>query len=161
MISYGKQHLDDDDYAAVENVLKSSHLTQGPFVEKFEQDICDYVQAKHSVSTTSATAALHLACMSLDIGPRDIVWVPTISFVASSNCALYCGAQVKLLDIDPRSVNLDVEILETELEIAATTGKLPKALIAVHMAGTPCDMRKVKALGEKFGSKLLRTPRTQ
>jgi UDP-4-amino-4,6-dideoxy-N-acetyl-beta-L-altrosamine transaminase len=155
MIPYGRQEIDETDIQAVVEVLRSDFLTQGPAVPAFEAAVSAYCQAKFSVATNSATSALHLACLALGIGPGDLVWTSPITFVASANCALYCGAQVDFVDIDPLSYNMSVERLEDKLVRAESAGRLPKAVIPVHMCGLPCDMEKIHSLAARFGFKIV------
>lgn len=118
MIPYGKQNISQEDIDAVVNVLRSDFLTQGPMVPKFEKLMSGRCKAKYATATNSATSALHIACLALGIGKDDIVWTSPISFVASANCALYCGAIVDFVDIDPRTYNMSVEKLLEKLELA-------------------------------------------
>lgn len=150
MIPYGRQDITDTDIAAVEDVLRSDFLTQGPAVPRFEQVVADKVHATHSVAVNSATSALHIACLALDLAPGDWVWTSPNTFVASANCARYCGAQVDFVDIDPLTYNISVEALSTKLEAASKLGRLPKILIAVHFAGQPCDMPALSALAKRY-----------
>ena len=146
MIPYGKQEILDADVEAVVNALRSDLITQGGRVPAFEQALCDYTGANHCVVANSATSCLHIACLALGLGPGDTLWCPPITFVASTNCALYCGAEVDFVDVDPLTANIDPEALATKLANAAATGKLPKVLTVVHMAGSPCDMERIAAL---------------
>lgn len=151
MIPYGRQDISADDVAAVVEVLQSDFLTQGPQVPAFEQALQDYTGAGHAVAVNSATSALHIACVALGLGQGDWLWTSPITFVASANCALYCGAQVDFVDIDPVSYNLCPVALEKKLKEADIEGRLPKVLVPVHLAGQSCDMRAIKALSEKYG----------
>jgi UDP-4-amino-4,6-dideoxy-N-acetyl-beta-L-altrosamine transaminase len=155
MIPYGRQDVSDADIQAVVDVLHSDFLTQGPAVPAFEKSIADYCGTQHAVAVNSATSALHIACLALDVGPNDAVWTTPITFVASSNCALYCGAQVDFVDIDPRTYNMSLERLEEKLAQVKATGKLPKVVIPVHLCGQPCDMAGIHALGQRFGFKII------
>lgn len=155
MIPYGHHSLDEDDIASVVSVLRSEFLTQGSIVPQFEQAICTQVSAQYGVAVNSATSALHIACLALDLGPGDIFWTSAISFVASANCGLYCGAEVDFVDIDPNTFNISVELLEDKLITACATGKLPKLLIVVHMAGRSCDMAPIKQLSDKYGFSII------
>ena len=150
MIPYGRQEITDNDVAAVEDVLRSDFLTQGPAVPRFEQAVADKVKATYGVAVSSATSALHIACLALDVGPGDWVWTSPNTFVASANCARYCGAQVDFVDIDPLTYNISVDALSTKLEQADTLGRLPKIVIPVHFAGQPCDMPAIAALAERY-----------
>ena len=155
MIPYGRQSISEKDINAVVDVLKSSHLTQGPKVPAFEQAIANYCDAKYSVATNSATSALHIACLSLGVGEDDIVWTSPISFVASANCALYCGATVDFVDIDINSGNICVDALEQKLKKAHENGKLPKVVIPVHLGGQSCDMKAINLLANTYGFKVI------
>ncbi|PJZ53379.1 UDP-4-amino-4,6-dideoxy-N-acetyl-beta-L-altrosamine transaminase [Leptospira adleri] len=155
MIPYGKQEISQEDIDAVASVLRSDFLTQGPTVPKFEKLIAEQCRVKYSVAVNSATSALHIACLSLGVGPGDIVWTSPISFVASANCALYCGATVDFVDIDSKTYNLSATRLEEKLVQAEKTGKLPKVVIPVHFAGQPCDMKQIHALSIKYGFKII------
>jgi len=135
MIPYGRQSINEADIAAVVEVLKSDFLTQGPAVPRFEEAVASYCQAGYAVAVNSATSALHLACLALNVGPGDLVWTSPVTFVASANCALYCGADVDFVDIDPVSYNMDHSALATKLEQAETEGRLPKIVIPVHLTG--------------------------
>jgi UDP-4-amino-4,6-dideoxy-N-acetyl-beta-L-altrosamine transaminase len=150
MIGYGRQDINQDDIAAVMEVLQSDFLTQGPRVEEFEAAVASFCGAEHGVAVNSATSALHIACMALDIGPDDIVWTSPITFVASANCARYCGATIDFVDIDLDTNNICVDKLEKKLESAASKGALPSAVIPVHMAGASCDMARIRALSRKY-----------
>lgn len=154
-IPYGRQSIDRSDIDAVVDVLTSDFLTQGPAVPEFEKTLAAYCGAPHAIVVNSATSALHLACLALGVGAGDIVWTSPISFVASANCALYCGAKVDFVDIDPRTYNLSVKQLAAKLEDAAKRGVLPKVLIAVHLCGQPCDMEGIQALSSRFGFKVI------
>ena len=155
MIPYGRQDIIKADIDAVVGVLQSDFLTQGPQVPKFESMVAEHVGAKHGVAVNSATSALHIACMALGLGPGDWLWTSPITFVASANCALYCGANVDFVDIDPRTFNLCPQALERKLEAAQQLGKLPKVVIPVHLCGQPCDMATIHALSQKYGFKII------
>lgn len=150
-IPYAKQSISDDDIAAVVDVLRSDYLTQGPQIDLFEESLCCYVGAKHALATNSATSALHIACLSLGVDDGDIVWTSPNSFVASANCALYCGAKVDFIDIDPLTMNVSIEHLSQKLEFAASSGKLPKVVIPVHFGGNSCDMKSIWKLSKQYG----------
>lgn len=154
-IPYGRQDISQADIDAVIAVLRSDYLTQGPAVPAFEQAVADYSGAQHVVALNSATSALHVACLALGVGRGDLVWTSPITFVASSNCALYCGAIVDFVDIDPRTYNLSVPSLADKLAQAEKTGKLPKVVIPVHMCGQPCDMAGIHALAQLYGFKVI------
>ncbi len=151
MIPYGRQLVDDDDIRAVVEVLRSDFLTQGPAVPAFERSLAEYCGVDHAVAVNSATSALHLACLALGVGSNDVVWTSPITFVASSNCARYCGATVDFVDIDPTTRNMSADALAHKLEIAAASGKLPKVVIPVHFAGVPCDMARIGRLSQQYG----------
>ena len=155
MIPYGKQSISEEDIAAVVEVLRSDYLTQGPVIPRFEQAIADYCQAEYAIAVNSGTAALHIACLALGAGPGDYVWTSPISFVASANCALYCGANIDFVDIDPVTGNMSVEQLSSKLEQAEKNGTLPKIVIPVHFAGLPCDMQQIHALGQQYGFRII------
>ncbi len=154
-IPYGRQDISEDDIQAVVNVLRSSHLTQGPVVPAFEQCVADYCAATHAIAVNSATSALHIACLALGVGAGDFVWTSPNTFVASANCARYCGAEVDFVDIDPRTYNMSVDILSHKLALAEQNGTLPKVVIPVHFAGQSCEMRAIKALSERYGFKII------
>ena len=151
MIPYSTQYIDDDDIQAVERVLRSDYLTCGPRVTEFEEALCSYTDARNAIVTSNATAALHLCMMALDVGPTDEVWVSAISFVASANCARYCGATVRFIDVDPHTGNLDVHKLAAMLKDAEENHKpLPKAVVAVHLSGRPCELRFLQNLKQRY-----------
>ena len=155
MIPYGRQSISQADIDAVVEVLKSDFLTQGPVVPRFEQTVADYCGAKFGVAVNSGTAALHIACLALGVGHGDWVWTSPISFVASANCALYCGAQVDFVDIEPDTGNMCAVELERKLIAAQAEGKLPKVVIPVHFAGLPCDMQDIHRLGQEYGFRII------
>lgn len=155
MIPYGRQDITQADIDAVVGVLQSDFLTQGPMVPKFEGRIADYCNAKHALAVNSATSALHIACLALGLEPGDLLWTTPVTFVASANCGLYCGARVDFVDIDPRTYNLDVVALEHKLLDAQRNGQLPKVLVAVHLCGQPCDMERIHALSQQFGFRVI------
>ena len=154
-IPYGRQDITQADIDAVVAVLKSDFLTQGPMVPKFEQAVASHCGAKHALAVNSATSALHIACMALGVGPGDWLWTSPVTFVASANCALYCGAQVDFVDIDPRTYNLCPQALAAKLELAERAGKLPKVVVPVHLCGQPCDMQAIHALAQRYGFKII------
>ena len=154
-IPYSRQNINRADTSAVLRTLRSEFLTQGPQVENFESLLGELTSARFQVATNSATSALHLACLSLGVGPGDLVWTSAITFVASANCALYCGAKVDFVDIDPTTHNMSVEALEAKLLAAESEGKLPKVVIPVHFAGRSADMRQIKSLSERFGFSII------
>ncbi|WP_421209565.1 UDP-4-amino-4,6-dideoxy-N-acetyl-beta-L-altrosamine transaminase [Aeromonas enteropelogenes] len=151
MIPYGRQSISEADIEAVVEVLRSDFLTQGPVVPRFEQAVADYCCARFGVAVNSGTAALHIACLALGVGPGDWVWTSPISFVASANCALYCGARVDFVDIEPDTGNMCAVELERKLVAAKAEGRLPKVVIPVHFAGLPCDMKEIHRLGQEYG----------
>ena len=155
IIPYGRQDINQADIDAVVAVLRSDFLTQGPVVPAFEKAVADYCGALHAVAVNSATSALHIACLALGVGSGDIVWTTPITFVASANCALYCGATVDFVDIDPRTYNLSVERLAEKLAQAEITGTLPKVVIPVHLCGQPCDMAGIHMLSQRYGFKII------
>jgi UDP-4-amino-4,6-dideoxy-N-acetyl-beta-L-altrosamine transaminase len=155
MIHYGQQDITEADIDAVVDVLKSINLTQGPNIPLFEQSVASSVGAKYAVAVNSATSALHIACMALDLGPGDWLWTSPNTFVASANCALYCGAQVDFVDIDPLTYNLCAKKLNEKLVAAEKAGRLPKIVVPVHLAGQPCDMLAIYALSQKYGFKII------
>jgi UDP-4-amino-4,6-dideoxy-N-acetyl-beta-L-altrosamine transaminase len=155
MIPYGRQEITQADLDAVMEVLRSDTLTQGPQVPAFEAKVARDVGAQYAVAVNSATSALHLACLALQLGPGDWLWTSPISFVASANCAIYCGAQVDFVDIDPRTYNLCPKALEDKLKVAAKAGRLPKVVVPVHMCGQPCDMAAIHALGQQYGFRII------
>ena len=146
MIYYGKHNITEDDVAAVVDVLRNKHLTQGSIGIEFEEALCEYTGAKFCVTVNSATSALHVACLSLDVGPSDRVWTVPNSFVASANCALYCGADIDFVDINAETRNIDVVALEKKLTRAKQDNRLPKAIVLVHFSGLSCQMQEIKAL---------------
>ncbi|WP_348686420.1 UDP-4-amino-4,6-dideoxy-N-acetyl-beta-L-altrosamine transaminase [Aeromonas bestiarum] len=150
MIPYGRQSISDADIEAVIAVLKSDYLTQGQAVPAFEQGLADYCQVPHVIACSNGTTALHLACAVLDLGTEDWVWVSAISFVASANCARYCNAKVDFVDVDPATGNLNVVVLSEKLQQAALTHTLPKALVAVHLAGQPCNLVEIGTLCRQY-----------
>ncbi|MCS0658162.1 UDP-4-amino-4,6-dideoxy-N-acetyl-beta-L-altrosamine transaminase [Massilia terrae] len=155
MIRYGQQEITQEDVAAVVEVLRSVNLTQGPNIPKFEEAVRAHTNSKHALAVNSATSALHIACLALDVGPGDWLWTTPNTFVATANCALYCGAQVDFVDIDPRTYNLCPQKLEAKLMEAAKVGKLPKVVVPVHLTGQPCDLAAIHALGQKYGFRII------
>ena len=151
MIPYGRQEISEEDVSAVVEALRSDFLTQGPKVPLFEKAVADYCGAKYGVAVNSATSALHIACLALELGEGDWLWTSPNSFVASSNCGLYCGAKVDFVDIDPQTYNLSAKELEKKLIIANKENKLPKVLVTVHFAGQSCDMEMIYELSRKYG----------
>jgi UDP-4-amino-4,6-dideoxy-N-acetyl-beta-L-altrosamine transaminase len=155
MIPYGKQNISEDDIQSVVDVLRSDFLTQGPIVPKFEAAVAQYCCVKHGVAVNSATSALHIACLTLGVGKGDLVWTSAITFVASANCAIYCGAKVDFVDIDPKNYNLSLDSLTQKLEDAEKKGRLPKVVIPVHLAGQSCNMFEIHELSKKYGFKII------
>lgn len=155
IIPYGRQDISEEDIEAVVNVLRSDFLTQGPAVPAFEQALASYCGTPHAVAVSSATAALHIACLALGVGPGDLVWTSPVTFVASANCALYCGAEVDFVDIDLATFNLSVDALEAKLLDADRAGRLPKVVIPVHLAGQSCDMAAIAELARRYGFRVI------
>lgn len=155
MIPYGRQHIDQADVDSVVAVLRSDYLTQGPTVPAFEDAVASHVGAAHAVAVNSATSALHIACLALGLGPGEWLWTVPITFLASANCARYCGAEVDFVDIDPMTRNISVPALEEKLEAAARKNRLPKLLVPVHFGGEPCDMERIGALARHYGVKVV------
>ena len=151
MIPYGRQKILEEDIQAVINVLRSDYLTQGPAVPQFEQAVAEYVDVNYAVAVNSGTSALHIACLALGLGEGDWLWTSPITFVASANCGLYCGAQVDFVDIDRQTFNMSVTAFEEKLKKAEQTGTLPKIVVPVHFAGQPCDMKEVSRLAKHYG----------
>lgn len=151
MIPYGRQDIREEDVEAVVEVLRSDFLTQGPVVPRFERAVADRVGAAHGVAVNSATSALHIACLALGLGEGDWLWTTPITFVASANCGLYCGAGVDFVDIDAATYNLCPNALAAKLEQAARDGRLPKVVVAVHLSGQPCDMVSIHELSTRYG----------
>lgn len=155
MIPYSKQNINEDDIKSVVDVLRSDYLTQGPVTPEFEKQINNYTGSKYSVAVINATSALHLACLALEVGSKDVVWTSPISFVASANCAIYCGAKIDFVDIDEKTYNISIEALKNKLEIAKKNNELPKVLIPVHLAGQSCEMEDIFTLSKKYGFKII------
>ena len=154
-VPYARQSINEEDIAAVAEVLRSEFLTQGPAVPAFEHAIANYCKATYAVAMNSATSALHAACLALGVGPGDTVWTSPISFVASANCALYCGATVDFVDTDSETFNMSVEALAAKLAAAKLTSTLPKVVIPVHLAGQSCDMIQIHELAKTYGFKII------
>ncbi|MBT9547224.1 MAG: UDP-4-amino-4,6-dideoxy-N-acetyl-beta-L-altrosamine transaminase [Candidatus Sericytochromatia bacterium] len=154
-IPYGRQDINNADIEAVVRVLQSDFLTQGEIVPAFENAVAEICQTPYAVAVNSATSALHLACMALDLGPKDLVWTTPISFVASANCARYCGAEVDFVDIDPHTYNLSVDQLKKKLKLASLNKRLPKIVIPVHFSGQACEMKQIHSLGEHYGFNII------
>jgi UDP-4-amino-4,6-dideoxy-N-acetyl-beta-L-altrosamine transaminase len=154
-IPYGRQDVDQDDIDAVVSVLRSDFLTQGPAVARFENALAEYCSAKRAVAMNSATSALHIACLALGLGPGDLLWTTPNTFLASAYAGLYCGAEVDFVDIDLATGNMSVEALASKLDEAERQGRLPKIVIPVHFAGLSCDMQAIRALGERYGFRIV------
>ena len=150
MIPYGRQHITDQDIAAIEDVLRSDWLTQGPTIGLFEGLVAENCGTSFAVAVNSATSALHIACLALGLGPGDWLWTSPNTFVASANCARYCGASVDFVDIDPKTYNMSLAALADKLHQAAKEKRLPKVVIPVHFAGQSCDMKAIAELGRKY-----------
>ena len=155
MIPYGRQDISAEDIDAVTEVLRSDWLTQGQAGPRFEHAMADYCGVRSAIAVSNATAALHVACLALDLGPGDYLWTSPNTFVASANCALYCGASVDFVDIDPRTYNLSVAALAEKLAIAETRGRLPKIVVPVHFAGQSCEMRQIRSLADRYGFRII------
>ena len=155
MIPYGRQNISEEDVKAVSDVLKSDFLTQGKAVPEFENKVSEYCNVNFAFAVNSATSALHISCLALDVGPDDIVWTSAVSFVASANCALYCGASIDFVDIDANTYNMCVKSLSAKLEQASKLGKLPKVVIPVHLTGQPCEMEEIYELSKKYKFKII------
>lgn len=155
MIPYGKQNISEEDIEKVVEVLKSDFITQGPTINKFEKKVANYCGSSNAIAFNSATSALHAACFALGVKNADIVWTSPISFVASSNCAIYCGASVDFIDIDKHNYNISIPILKSKLEAAKKENKLPKVIIPVHLSGLSCDMKSLFALSIEYGFKII------
>ena len=154
-IPYGRQDISEADIKAVTDVLRSNFLTQGPVVPAFENAVAVYCGVKHAIAVNSATSALHIACLALDVGKGDIVWTSPITFVATANCALYCGATVDFVDIDPVTYNISVKALSQKLAIAEKAGNLPKVVIPVHLCGQSSEMQAIHKLSQQYGFKII------
>ena len=155
MIPYSRQYLFPKDIKNVNKVLRSDYLTQGKEIPKFEKKISNFCKSKYALVVNSATSALHLTCLALGLKKKDYLWTVPITFVASSNCALYCGAKIDLVDIDKDTLNIDIKCLEKKLKIAKKRKKLPKILVPVHFAGNPCDLKKLSQLAKKYKFKII------
>lgn len=155
MIPYGRQKISSEDITAVTGTLYSDFLTQGPAVPEFESAILSCTKAAYGVAVNSGTSALHLACLALGVDTGDRVWTSPNTYVASANCARYCGAEVDFIDIDPETRNMSVPVLKSRLEAAEADGNLPAVVIPVHFAGQPCDMNEIAGLGERYGFRII------
>ena len=154
-IPYGRQEITREDIDAVVGVLKSDYLTQGPMVPLFERTVASSCGAAHAVAVNSATSALHMACLALGLGPGDRLWTSPLTFVASANCALYCGALVDFVDIDPRTYNMCPDALERKLIEAERSDSLPRIVVSEHLCGKPCDMEAINTLARRYGFRIL------
>ena len=154
-VPYGKQSVSEADISAVIDVLRSPFLTQGPVVPAFEQSLAEKVGANYAVAVSNATAALHIACLALGLGPGDRLWTSPTTFVASANCARYCGAKIDFVDIDPVTGLMSVEALHKKLKKAELDGTLPKIVVPVHLCGTSCSMKDIYDLAVKYGFSIL------
>ena len=155
MIPYGRHEVSADDIEAVVRVLQSEFLTQGPCVPAFEQQVMEYCEVRYAIAVNSATSALHISCLALGVGVGDIVWTSPITFVATANCARYCGADVDFVDIDPDTYNMSVDKLAEKLKLAERLNKLPKVVIPVHLCGQSCDMARIFELSQIYGFKII------
>jgi len=155
MIPYGRQEITDSDIEAVLDVLRSDFLTQGPKVPEFEGSVCSKVGSSFAAAVNSATSALHLSCLALGLKKGGLLWTSPISFVASANCGLYCGAEIDFIDVNPSSYNISIEALREKLEEAEKKGRLPDILIPVHMCGQSCDMESIRRLSDQYGFKVI------
>ncbi len=155
MIPYGTQDITEEDIAAVSETLRSDFLTQGPKVREFEAQLATYSGSQHALVCNSATSALHLACLALDLQPGDHLWTSPNSFVASANCGLYCGAEVSFVDIELNHLNICPVALEQKLIKARQANQLPKVLVAVHFAGQPCEMDTLQQLSREYGFRII------
>ncbi len=151
MIPYAKQSISEQDIEAVNEVLRSDFITQGPVISQFEEAVAKYCGAKFAIAVSHGTAALHLACLALEVRVGDIVWTSPNSFVASANCAIYCNAEVDFIDIDPDTYNICIDSLTLKLQQAEKDNRIPKVIIPVHFSGQPCDMKALKSLSKKYG----------
>ncbi|WP_409306250.1 UDP-4-amino-4,6-dideoxy-N-acetyl-beta-L-altrosamine transaminase [Pectobacterium sp. B1J-3] len=155
MIPYGRQDINQADIDEVISVLKSDFLTQGPYVPAFEKRVADYCEVKHALAVNSATSALHIACLALGLSKGDWLWTTPITFVASSNCALYCGASVDFIDVDPETYNIDIDKLAEKLAVAEKERRLPKVVVPVHLCGLSCDVKRIQQLAKQYNFKII------
>ncbi len=154
-LPYGRQNINQDDIDAVINVLKSDYLTQGPLIEQFEKKVCKEVKAKFATACNSATSALHIACIALGLKEGDWLWTSPITFVASANCGRFCKAKIDFIDIDPNTGLMSIEKLKKKLNNAEKSGKLPKIVIPVHLAGSSCEMKTIYELSKIYGFSII------
>ena len=155
VIAYARQNISEADIQAVSDVLRSDYLTQGPAIPAFEAKVASYCGAPHAIATNSATSALHIACMALDLGPGDLLWTVPNTFVSSANCARFCGADIDFVDIDPGTLNLCIHALREKLEAAQRKGRLPKIVIPVAFSGQACKMAEIRQLSTEFGFRII------
>jgi UDP-4-amino-4,6-dideoxy-N-acetyl-beta-L-altrosamine transaminase len=155
MIPYGRQDVTDADIEMIVEVLRSDNLTQGKMIPSFEKHIAEYCKVEFCIAVNSATSALHIACMAIGLGPGDWVWTTPNTFVASANCALYCGADVDFVDIDPCTHNMSMDALSAKLELASSLGKLPSVVIPVHYSGLPAEMDRLQVLARNYGFRII------
>ena len=155
MIPYGRQEITEADIDEVNKVLRSDFLTQGPTVPRFEQSVANYCGVSNAIAVNSATSALHIACLALDLSPGDWLWTSPNTFVASANCGRYCGADIDFVDIDSKTYNICVDSLSKKLEQAEKSGRLPKIIVVVHFAGQPSDMKAIYDLSKLYGFKII------
>tara|TARA_B100000965_G_scaffold259391_1_gene218677 strand:+ start:984 stop:2159 length:1176 start_codon:yes stop_codon:yes gene_type:complete len=154
-LPYGRQNINKEDIDSVINVLKSDYLTQGPMIQKFENEVCKKVNANFATGVNSATSALHIACMALGLKEGDWLWTSPITFVASANCGIYCKAKIDFVDIDPKTGLMSIEKLREKLKHAEKFGKLPKIIIPVHLAGSSCEMKTIYELSKIYGFSII------
>lgn len=154
-IPYGRQNINNDDIDAVIEVLQSPYITQGPAIGHFEESVREYCGAKYALALSSGTAALHISMLALEVGKGDVVWTCPISFVASSNCALYVGATIDFVDCNPQTGNIDIALLQDKLKKSEAEERLPKAIVVVHFSGRTCDMQEIFKLSERYGFKVI------
>ncbi|MCP4370273.1 MAG: UDP-4-amino-4,6-dideoxy-N-acetyl-beta-L-altrosamine transaminase [Deltaproteobacteria bacterium] len=150
VVPYGRQCISEEDINAVVRVLKSDWLTQGPTIEQFEKAVAEYCGAKYAVAVSNGTAALHIACLAAELEQGDILWTSPNTFVASANCAMYCGARPDFVDIDPFTYNMSIDVLDAKLSKAEKNGYLPKVVVPVHFAGQSCEMKRINQLSQKY-----------
>ncbi|MFM8814649.1 MAG: aminotransferase class I/II-fold pyridoxal phosphate-dependent enzyme, partial [Actinomycetes bacterium] len=155
VIPYARQSISKQDIDAVSEVLRSNFLTQGPVVPAFEEAVANLVGAKHAIAGNSATSMLHIACLALGVTDGDLVWTSPISFVASANCALYCGAEIDFVDIDSETFNMSPVALAAKLELAQKSNRLPKVIIPGHMGGQSCDIQSIGLLAQHYGIRVI------
>ena len=155
MIPYSRQYVPKKDFRLLKNVLNSNFLTQGPIVKKFEKKISEYTNSKYALALNSATSALHVSCLALGLRKGDFLWTSSISFVASANCGMYCGANIDLVDIDKDTFNISVNDLKKKLRKAKLKKKLPKILVVVHLGGNPCELKEIKQLSVKYNFRII------